>query len=126
MATVSQAKTSPVSRPDVDPHEADAGLGVAGEDGALDRGGAAPPREQREVHVDHRQRVEHVRLDDLAEGGDDAELGADSEHIVDGFGGGDAVGDRRCLHRRRDEVVAAAPAAVGLRDHEGNVMPGIE
>ena len=45
----------------VDGHEADAGDGVAGQDGPLDRGRAPPAGQQREVDVDERQAVEHVR-----------------------------------------------------------------
>ena len=41
----------PVSRPGVHLHDRDAGLGVAGLDGALDRRGSAPARQQARVDV---------------------------------------------------------------------------
>jgi hypothetical protein len=39
-------------QPGVHLHDRDAGLGVAREDGALDRRGATPARQQRSVHVE--------------------------------------------------------------------------
>ena len=40
----------------VDAHDADPGLGVAGEDGPLDRRRAAPAGQEREVQVDQAER----------------------------------------------------------------------
>ena len=69
-----------VHRPGVEPllqlHEAYPGLGVAGEDRPFQRRGSAPPGQQREVHVDHRQGIQHVGLDETPEGHDHAQLGA--------------------------------------------------
>ena len=62
--------------PLLDAHHAHAGQVVAGQQRPLDGGGAAPPRQQREVEVDHRQHGEDVGLDDLPERDDHAELGA--------------------------------------------------
>ena len=67
----------------LDRHHTHAGHRVAGEQRPLDRCRAPPAREQREVQIDHRQLGEHVRLDQPAEGDDDAELGTDREHVVD-------------------------------------------
>ncbi len=53
-------------------HDLDAGLAVAGHDGALDRGGAAPARQQRAMQVETAQtrRLQHLGLEDLAVGDD--------------------------------------------------------
>ena len=95
----------------LDRHDVDAGLRVAGEDRPLDRRGAAPARQQREVHVHEaeRQRFEQRGRQDLAERDDDAELRAGVAHLVDDLAGALGRRDRepellgRDLHRARDE-----------------------
>jgi hypothetical protein len=108
----------------VEGHQADAGLGVAGEHGALHGCGTAPAREEREVQVHHGDGLEHVRLDELAEGHDDAELDARIDDVVDPVGDGDPAGERRRLHRARDERTSPPPLAVGLGDDDAHLVPG--
>ena len=67
-----------VDRPGVearlDLHDTDTGLGVAGEDRPLDRGGTAPAGQEREVEVHHRHDVEQAGRDDPAVGHHHGEL----------------------------------------------------
>ena len=58
-------------------HDLDAGLAVAGHDGALDRRGAAPARQQRGVDVDAAEprRLENGLGQDQAIGDDDGDIG---------------------------------------------------
>ena len=103
-------------------HEAHARLGVAGEDGALDGRRSPPPREQREVEVDHRQGGQDVGLDDAAEGDDDTELGAGVDDVVDPVGDRQAEPGGSGLDRAGHERASPAPALVGAGDDEANVV----
>ena len=69
--------------PCLEPHQADTRFIVTGEQCPLDRRRATPARQQREVHVDHRHHVEHVRLDQLTERHHHPQVGGDPEDIVD-------------------------------------------
>jgi FlaG/FlaF family flagellin (archaellin) len=64
-------------------HDGDAGLGVAGEDGAMDGGGAAPARQQRSMDVDAAEdrRIEEAFGQDMAVGDDDG--GIEVERLED-------------------------------------------
>ena len=83
IGTSTLAYTPPVSSPSSTAITHTPVTVVAGEQRPLDRRRAAPTRQQREVEVDHRQLGQHVRLDELPEGDDDTELGADPDHVVD-------------------------------------------
>ena len=108
----------------VDGHDADAGIDVAGQDGPLHRGRAPPAGQQREVDVHHRHLLEHVRLDELAEGDDHAELDwrLEGEDVVDLVGNGDAGGRGRGADRTGQQRSPAAPLLLRLGDGEGDVM----
>ena len=67
-------------------HQADAGLGVALEDGPLHRRRPPPPGQQREVEVDHGEAVEDRHRDDPAVGHHHPELGTDAGDVVQGVG----------------------------------------
>ena len=109
---------------DVDVHDADPGLGVAREECPLHRRGTAPTRQQAEMDVDHRDRVEHVRLDQPPEGDDDAQVGVRRDHVVDDVAHREPELDRQRLDRARRRAAAAAAALVGLRDDEDDVVAG--
>ena len=83
IGTSTRACTGPVSRPSSNCIRHTPGAVVAGQQCSLDRRRAAPSWQQREVQVHHRQRGERVRLDQLTEGDDDTEVGAELEHVVD-------------------------------------------
>src|SRR3954452_14198165 len=89
----------------VDGHDAHTGLDVTGQDGPLHRRRASPPGQEREVDIDHWNSLEDVRLDELAEGDNDAELDRriKLEHIVDLAGDGNAGGGRGGANRAGDE-----------------------
>ena len=53
------------------------------------------------MQVDHRQPVEHVRLDEATEGDGDAEVGAGIEDVVDAVGHRQPELERRRLDRAR-------------------------
>ena len=62
-------------------HETDPGLVVTGQDGALDRGGAPPPGQEREVNVHHRQLGQYFRLDYAPVSHHHAQLGTRSQDV---------------------------------------------
>ena len=104
----------------------DAGDVVAGEQRPLDRRRAAPPRQQREVHVDHRQGGEHVRLDDPPVGDDDAELGT-RRRATSSMSCGDRAARAPSpppSPGSGDVALAAAPPAVGAGDDEDDLVAG--
>ena len=124
----------PGVQPFVHAHEGHAGRRVAGQQGVLDWRRAAPARQQRGVDVDAavRRQIEHVRPENLAEGGDDDDLrpplvqwrsgflAAQRPGLVDGEarrGGGQ-------LDRRRAQLPAAAGRLVGLADDADNHLRG--
>src|SRR2546422_386884 len=87
--TAGHDATTRVHRPRVQPllqlHEAHTGLGVPGEDRPLDRRRTTPPGQQREMHIDHGDLFQDVRLDQSPEGDDDPPLHAHTglEYVVD-------------------------------------------
>ena len=95
-------------------HQAHARGRVAGEDGPLDRRRAPPPRQQREMDVEHRHHVEHVGSDQLPERDHHAQPGAHFDDVVDAIGDRKAEVERSRLHRARHQRAAAAALAVGL------------
>ncbi len=107
-------------------HDADAGLGIAGEHGALDRRRAAPARQQRRVQVDtaHARPVEPLAGQQQPIRDDDHEvrtlagrrLGGPPQRR--GLRERQAELERDSLDRRRREAAAPAGRAVGLREHE--------
>ena len=78
------------------------------------------------MEVHHRQRGQHVGLDQPAVGHDHAQLGAGADHVVDPVGDGQAQLDGGRLHRARHQRAAPSPAAVGTADHEGHVVAGVD
>jgi hypothetical protein len=108
-------------------HHTDTCHPIAGEQRPLDRCGAAPPRQQREVQVDHGEAREHVRLDQAPERDDDAEVGQRVQlqqcvHLVDDR---DAELPGGPLHRARHELVAPPAALVGVRDGCDHLETGV-
>jgi hypothetical protein len=97
LASVDRAGVEPL----FDIHHAHAGDLVPREDCPLDRRGAAPSGQQREMHVDHPKPREHVRLDQPAERDHHTELGRriEVEYVVDAIGDGKAELEARGLHR---------------------------
>ena len=104
-----------------DLHHAHPGACVAGQDGPLDRGGAPPARQQREVKVDHGERGEHVGLDDAPERHHDAEVGAGAQDVVDVVADRQAQLEGRGLHRAGAQVTPATAALVGARHDQREV-----
>ena len=74
------------------------------------------------MDVDHGEDVEHVGLDQPAEGDDHAELGPGLDGIVDAIGHGQPELEGRRLDRTRHDVAASTPALVRPRDHQANVV----
>ncbi len=115
-----------VDRPGVQPllerHQADAGRRVAGQDGALDRRGASPAREQREVGVHHREPLQDLGTHEPAEGDDDAELGAAVDDVARALAHGDPALEREKLHRRGCWGATPPAAAVGAADHQHDLV----
>ena len=83
-------QTGPESRPGGEAHDRDARDQVAGHDRPLDRGRAAPARQQRRVHVEDlvgaQERLAHEHA-----------VGADAQRV--GLGGGDAGQHVRVVQR---------------------------
>jgi len=105
-----------------DLHEADAGHLVASKDRSFKRCGASPARQEREVNVDHRKRVENVIADDVPERDDDPKVGTCVEHIVDVVADWQAQLDRCRLHRRRHQVLAPPPTGIRVRHDQRDVV----
>ena len=109
-----------------DPHDRDAGGQLAGDDGPMNRRGAAIARQQRGVHVDHAEpRDRQNRLgEDAPVRGDDAEVGVPAGQGVEKrrilhalrLQHGEAGRQRARLDRRVGHLLAAASRPVGLRD----------
>ena len=105
-------------------HQADPRLGVALEQGPLHRGRTAPPGQEGEVEVHHRQPVQDGDRDDPTVGDDDAEFGAHRR------GHGQVVGHRqaelegRGLDRAGHRRPTATPSLVGTRHHQCHVVAG--
>ena len=106
-------------------HQADAGAAVAGQDGPLDRRGAAPAGQEREVEVDERQSLEHRRPDELAEGDDHAEIGAGADHVGDGVGDREPELQGGRLHRAGRAIAAAASPGVGPADDQHDLVAAV-
>ena len=106
------------------PHQADAGLVVAGEYRGLDRRGAAPARQDGAVHVQTAvcRHVEHRLRQDKSIGGDDQYVGLQRFELGNRFGRlqrprlqhRDIVFERQRLHRARHDLLAASGRPVGL------------
>ena len=110
----------------LDRHQAHTGGGVAGQDGALDRRGAPPAGQQREVDVDQGQAIEHVLFDDAPEGHHHAQLGARGHHVLGLVTHGQAEFQRGRLDRAGTGRFVAAAPLVGPADDEGDVMTGLD
>ena len=108
------------------PHDRDARLGVAGHDRPLDRGRAAPARQQRRVHVEDLVRAQERLLDQHAVGADDERVrlrGRDPRHDVVGverlgLDQLEAERARRVGDGRRMEGPPPPARAVGAGDDE--------
>ena len=74
------------------------------------------------MHVDHRDRVEHVLLDQSPEGDDDTELGRDGQDVVDVVADRDPELEGERLDRAGRGGAAATAAPVRLRDDEHDVV----
>ncbi|MNN17343.1 hypothetical protein D3C81_1305270 [compost metagenome] len=117
-------------------HQRDAGLGVAGLDGAVDRGRAAPARQQRGVDVQApiARQGQHLGRQDQAVGGHHHDIGRRGRQRIDsraGFLGILALAAQRArlehepqagiegelLDRARLQLHAAARRAVRLGQH---------
>ncbi len=113
-----------------DSHQVDTGLEVTGEDCTLDRRGAAPARQQREMHIHEavRQGFEQRDRQQLSERHHDADLRLGRAHFVDDVAGplrrahGQAEVERGPLDGRSVDARAARSPAIGLGDHEGDVV----
>ena len=113
-----------------DAHDRHAGHGIAGDDRAMDRRGAAVLRQQRRVDVDHPEPGDRQHLvgQDPAVGGDDAEVGVPGPEGVQergvfhlrGLEDRQSRGDRACFHRRVRHLLAAAARPIGLGDDAGD------
>ena len=127
-----------MQRPDVafveplgNAHDRNRSFGIASEDGALHRCGAAPTRKVGEVDVDHRDLGENMWLDDLTEGHYDSEvdrlLGVHLQQRVDLGADRDSKtecsGFDRC---RRLLATTAASFVFGRYDHRDLVPGGVE
>ena len=105
-------------------HDLDAGLSVAGHDGALDGGCAAPAGQEGGVQVEGAQarRLQHLAGQDLAVGDHHGGVegqgpeGLDLGRVAHRGGGADgqAQGVRQGLHRRGAERLAASAGRRGL------------
>ena len=97
---------------------------------------AAVLRQQRRVHVDHTEpgRGENGIGQNLAVGGDDAQIGSKGGQRVDeaavfqplGLQNRHARIERAAFHRRIGCFLPAAPRPIGLRHDADHVMPGAE
>ena len=106
--------------PVLDLHQAHSRLPVAGQQRPFDRCRTPPARQQREVEVDHRHLGEHVGSDQLTEGDDHAEVGAEPEYLVDLMVDGQTERERSRLHRARRERAAATAPLVAPGDDRSN------
>ncbi len=90
---------------DIHLHHHHAALGVARHDGAVDRSGAAPARQQRGVQVEaaERRRIENGLRQDHAIGDDDGRIGVVRAEFLERF--------RRLQRRRRQHRNARAARA---------------
>ena len=106
-------------------HQADTGLVVAGEDGALDRRRAAPAGQEREVQVHHRDLPEQPRRDDAAVRHHDRELDAGGRQVVHVVGDGQPSSVAASL---TGLGVASCPGRGGGRagDAECDVVAGVD
>jgi hypothetical protein len=118
-------------------HDADACLRITGEDGALDRRGAAPTRQQRGMDVDA---TEPGRFQDCARqsqtiGDHDHQVSPELAQLLDGLGIVlESLGlihcqtaiERQCLHWAHLESASASGRAVGLGIDTDHFVPGIE
>ena len=113
-----------------DLHDAHAGRVVTREDRPLDRRRTPPARQQREVHVHEpeRHRSEERLGEDLSERDHHAHFGAARVDLVGYLTG--PLGrahrqpelERGRLHRARIRGAAPTATAIGLRDHERDVV----
>jgi hypothetical protein len=110
-------------------HDLDAGLFVAGHDGALDRRRAAPARQQRAVQVEAAQtrRLQHLGLQNLAVGDDAGGVDVQALEVSMASGGLHRGGgeDRQAhglgegVDRGRGQLLAA-PARLGRLGIDGH------
>ncbi len=70
--------------------------------------------------------VEDVGLDQPAEGHHHAELGAGVDHVVDPVRHGQAEVEGCGLHRAGHEGAAPSTAAVGLADHQDDIVARLD
>ena len=113
-------------------HDLDAGLAVAGHDGPLDGGGAAPAGQQGAVQVETAEpgRVEHLALEDLAVGDDAGGVDLEAAEGLDRLGrlhrgGGEdrqAHGLGEGVDRRGRQLLAAAARSGRLGVYRHNLM----
>ena len=116
----------------VHPHDGDAGLGVAGHDGAVDRRGAAPARQQRGVQIEaaERHRFQDRLGKDQAIGDHDRRLGAMGAKALRRFGRPQRIGGQHreaeapglALDRARLLLHAAAGRLGGRGIDRGNLV----
>ena len=118
------------------PHDAHAGLPIAGDHGAMHRGGPPVLREQRRVHVQQaqRRRLQHRGGQDLAVGRHHARIGVPGPELREkrlvlqpvGLKHRHASGERDALDRAVADALAAAAGTVRLRDDARDVMARVE
>ena len=115
-------------------HDGDAGLGVAGLDGALDGRGAAPARQERGVDVQaaEARRAQHLRGQEQAVGGHHHHVGArrpqprlrvgiaQAARLLDR----PAAFARQLLDRALLQGAAAAGRLVDAREHQHDAVAG--
>ena len=108
-------------------HHGDAGLVVAGEDGGVDRRGAAVARKERGVEIEAAEArgFEDALGEDLAVGGDDHEVGHEDAEVVQRRGGaeffglldGEVLGEGDLFDGGHSRLQIPASWLVGLRNH---------
>lgn len=99
-------------------HEANAGDLVARKYGSLGGSGPAPARQQREVQIEHWEFLKNMRLDDLPEGHNNAEICIHREHVFDVVAHLEPKSRRCFFHRARRHFGTTTAPFVGSGDHE--------
>ena len=105
-------------QPLLNPHDADAGLRVACQQRSLHWGSSAPTRQQREVHVDHRQTLENGNRNDSAVRHHHTQISVNLECILQLMTHGNTELQRDPLHRTGRHFRSSSSTLVHARDDQ--------